>query len=73
VDESRRKRRKTRNKQTADRVTGQAQDLYFDALNKEIAENKVKPPVTSRDKLFFHVGVMAARSDLKVGHRLRKI
>jgi len=52
------------------RVTGQAQDLYFDSLNKEIAENKVKPPVTSRDKLFFHVGVMAARSDLKVAHRL---
>ena len=52
------------------RVTGQAQDLYFDALNKEIAENKVKPPVTSRDKLFFHVGVMAARSDLKIGQRL---
>ncbi|MBA3335054.1 MAG: hypothetical protein H0T08_05520 [Acidobacteria bacterium] len=52
------------------RVTGQAQDLYFDSLNKEIAENKVKPPVTSRDKLFFHVGVMAARSDLKVGQRL---
>ncbi|HEX8288906.1 MAG TPA: glycoside hydrolase family 38 C-terminal domain-containing protein [Pyrinomonadaceae bacterium] len=52
------------------RVTGQAQDLYFDALNKEIAENKIKMPVTSRDKLFFHVGVMAARSDLKVAHRL---
>jgi len=52
------------------RVTGQAQDLYFDALNKEISENKLKPPVTSRDKLFFHVGVMAARSDLKIGQRL---
>ncbi|MDQ3179753.1 MAG: hypothetical protein M3Q33_04460 [Acidobacteriota bacterium] len=52
------------------RVTGQAQDLYFDALNKEIAEGKTKPPVTSRDKLFFHVGVMAARSDLKIGQRL---
>jgi alpha-mannosidase len=51
------------------RVTGQAQDLYFDALNKEITEGKVKPPVTSRDKLFFHVGVAAARSDLKVAHR----
>ncbi len=52
------------------KVTGQAQDLYFDALNQEIAANKVKPPITSRDKLFFHVGVMAARSDLKVGQRL---
>lgn len=52
------------------RVSGQAQDFYFDALNKEIAEGKTKPPVTSRDKLFFHVGVMAARSDLKVAHRL---
>ncbi|HZH33606.1 MAG TPA: glycoside hydrolase family 38 C-terminal domain-containing protein, partial [Pyrinomonadaceae bacterium] len=52
------------------RVTGQAQDLYFDALSKEIAEGKVKPPITSRDKLFFHVGVNAARSDLKVAHRL---
>ncbi len=52
------------------KVTGQAQDLYFDALNKEISENKLKPPVTSRDKLFFHVGVMAARSDLKIGQRL---
>jgi alpha-mannosidase len=51
------------------KVTGQAQDLYFDALNREISENKVKIPVTSRDKLFFHVGVMAARSDLKVAHR----
>jgi alpha-mannosidase len=50
-------------------VTGQAQDLYFDALKKEIADGKVKPPVTSRDKLFFHVGVMMARSDLKVAHR----
>jgi alpha-mannosidase len=52
------------------RVSGQAQDSYFDALNREISENKVKIPVTSRDKLFFHVGVMAARSDLKVAHRL---
>ncbi len=52
------------------KVTGQAQDLYFDALNREIAEGKTKPPVTSRDKLFFHVGVMAARSDLKIAHRL---
>ena len=52
------------------KVTGQAQDLYFDALNREIAEGKTKPPVTSRDKLFFHVGVMAARSDLKIGQRL---
>lgn len=52
------------------KVTGQAQDLYFDALNKEIAEGKTKPPVTSRDKLFFHVGVMAARSDLKISQRL---
>ncbi len=52
------------------RVTGQAQDLYFDALNKEIAAGTLKPPVTSRDKLFFHVGVMAARSDLKIAHRL---
>ena len=52
------------------KVSGQAQDLYFDSLNKEIAEEKVKPPVTSRDKLFFHVGVMAARSDLKIAQRL---
>jgi alpha-mannosidase len=52
------------------RVTGQAQDLYFDRLNEEIKSGKVKPPVTSRDKLFFHVGVMAARSDLKIGQRL---
>ncbi|MDQ3062810.1 MAG: hypothetical protein M3R14_08120, partial [Acidobacteriota bacterium] len=52
------------------RVTGQAQDLYFEALKKEIADGKTKPPITSRDKLFFHVGVMAARSDLKVAHRL---
>ncbi len=51
------------------RVTGQAQDLYFRALNKEIADGKVKPPFTSRDKLFFHVGVMMARSDLKIGQR----
>lgn len=51
------------------RVTGQAQDLYFRALNKEIAEGKVTPPFTSRDKLFFHVGVMMARSDLKIGQR----
>ncbi|HXG85583.1 MAG TPA: glycoside hydrolase family 38 C-terminal domain-containing protein, partial [Pyrinomonadaceae bacterium] len=43
---------------------------YFDSLNKEIAAGKVKPPVTSRDKLFFHVGVMAARSDLKIAQRL---
>ncbi|CAA9431948.1 MAG: GH38 [uncultured Pyrinomonadaceae bacterium] len=52
------------------KVTGQAQDFYFDALKKEIADGKLKPPVTSRDKLFFHVGVMAARSDLKIGQRL---
>lgn len=52
------------------RVTGQAQDLYFDSLNEEIKNGKLRPPVTSRDKLFFHVGVMAARSDLKVAHRL---
>jgi alpha-mannosidase len=52
------------------RVTGAAQDLYFDALAREIAEKKVRAPVTSRDKLFFHVGVMAARSDLKIAHRL---
>ena len=51
-------------------VSGQAQDSYFDSLNKEIAAGKVKPPVTSRDKLFFHVGVMAARSDLKIAQRL---
>ena len=51
------------------RVTGQAQDLFFDALNEEIKLGKVKPPVTSRDKVFFHVGVMMARSDLKVAHR----
>ncbi len=52
------------------KVTGQAQDLYFDALDQEIKSGKVKPPITSRDKLFFHVGVMAARSDLKIGQRL---
>jgi alpha-mannosidase len=52
------------------RVTGQAQDLYFDRLNEEIKNKTIRPPVTSRDKLFFHVGVMAARSDLKVAHRL---
>jgi alpha-mannosidase len=52
------------------RVTGQAQDLYFEQLNEEIKTGKVKPPLTSRDKLFFHVGVMAARSDLKIGQRL---
>ena len=51
------------------RVTGQSQDLYFRALNKEIADGKLKPPFTSRDKLFFHVGVMMARSDLKIGQR----
>lgn len=51
------------------RVTGQAQDLYFRELNKEITAGKVKPPFTSRDKLFFHVGVMMARSDLKIGQR----
>ncbi|MCY7347225.1 MAG: hypothetical protein LH614_13510 [Pyrinomonadaceae bacterium] len=51
------------------RVSGRAQDLFFDAVNGEIKLGKVKPPVTSRDKLFFHVGVMMARSDLKVAHR----
>lgn len=51
------------------RVTGQAQDLFFDAVNEEIKLGKFAPPVTSRDKLFFHVGVMMARSDLKVAHR----
>ena len=52
------------------RVSGQAQDFYFRELNKEIADGKVKPPVTSRDKLFFHVGVNMARSDLKIGQRV---
>jgi alpha-mannosidase len=52
------------------KVTGQAQDLYFQAVNKEIADGKVKPPISSRDKLFFHVGVNMARSDLKIGQRL---
>ena len=52
------------------RVTGQAQDLYFRELAKEIASGKVKAPITSRDKLFFHVGVSMARSDLKIGQRL---
>jgi alpha-mannosidase len=52
------------------KTTGQAQDLYFQALIKEIAVGKVKPPITSRDKLFFHVGVNMARSDLKIGQRL---
>jgi alpha-mannosidase len=52
------------------KTTGQAQDLYFQALNKEIADGKVKPPISSRDKLFFHVGVNMARSDLKIGQRL---
>ncbi|MBA3691851.1 MAG: hypothetical protein H0W77_00100 [Acidobacteria bacterium] len=61
---------KLESKRPTIRVTGQAQDLYFDALDKEIAAGETKPPVTSRDKLFFHVGVMAARSDLKVAHRL---
>ena len=51
------------------RVSGQAQDLFFDAVSEEIKLGKVKPPVTSRDKVFFHVGVMMARSDLKVAHR----
>ncbi len=51
-------------------VTGQAQDRYFDELRKEITAGRVRMPVTSRDKLFFHVGVMMARSDLKVAHRL---
>jgi alpha-mannosidase len=51
------------------RVTGQAQDLFFDAVNEEIRSGSFQPPVTSRDKLFFHVGVMMARSDLKVAHR----
>jgi alpha-mannosidase len=52
------------------KTTGQAQDIYFQALNKEIADGKVKPPISSRDKLFFHVGVNMARSDLKIGQRL---
>lgn len=52
------------------RTTGQAQDLYFQAVNKEIADGKLKPPISSRDKLFFHVGVNMARSDLKIGQRL---
>lgn len=52
------------------RVSGQAQDFYFRELNKEIADGKVKPPITSRDKLFFHVGVSMARSDLKIGQRI---
>jgi alpha-mannosidase len=52
------------------KTTGQAQDLYFQAVNKEIADGKVKPPISSRDKLFFHVGVNMARSDLKIGQRL---
>jgi len=52
------------------RVTGQAQDIYFRELAKEIASGKVKAPITSRDKLFFHVGVSMARSDLKIGQRL---
>jgi alpha-mannosidase len=52
------------------KTSGQAQDLYFQALNKEIADGKVKPPISSRDKLFFHVGVNMARSDLKIGQRL---
>ena len=51
------------------RVSGQAQDLYFESMNEEIKQGKIKPPVTSRDKLFFHVGVMMARSDLKVAQR----
>lgn len=52
------------------RVSGQAQDFYFRELSKEIAEGKVKPPLSSRDKLFFHVGVNMARSDLKIGQRV---
>lgn len=51
-------------------VTGQAQERYFDALRREIEGGKVVAPITSRDKLFFHVGVGAARSDLKIAHRL---
>lgn len=52
------------------RVSGQAQDLYFRELNREIAAGKTKPPISSRDKLFFHVGVNMARSDLKIGQRV---
>lgn len=51
-------------------VTGQAQERYFDSLRAEINRGSVVAPVTSRDKLFFHVGVGAARSDLKIAHRL---
>ncbi|MER3426796.1 MAG: hypothetical protein C4334_01660 [Pyrinomonas sp.] len=50
-------------------VTGQAQTRFFNALRAEVAAGKVRVPVTSRDKLFFHVGVAAARSDLKIAHR----
>jgi hypothetical protein len=50
-------------------VTGQAQTRYFDHLRREIAEGKVQPTVSSRDKLFFHMGVGMARSDLKVAQR----
>lgn len=52
------------------KTTGQAQDLYFDALKKEIEDGKLRPPISSRDKVFFHVGVSMARSDLKIGQRL---
>ncbi len=52
------------------KVTGQAQTLYFAELQKEIAAGKVKPPVSSRDKVFFHMGVGMARSDLKVAQRV---
>jgi alpha-mannosidase len=52
------------------KTTGQAQDLYFDALKTEIADGKLRPSVSSRDKVFFHVGVSMARSDLKIGQRL---
>ncbi|CAN5536055.1 hypothetical protein BH10ACI2_BH10ACI2_10340 [soil metagenome] len=61
---------KLRQNRPSIKTTGQAQDLYFRALNKEIADGNVKPPITSRDKLFFHVGVGMARSDLKIGQRL---
>jgi alpha-mannosidase len=52
------------------KVTGQAQTLYFDELRKEISAGAVKPPFSSRDKVFFHMGVGMARSDLKIGQRL---
>lgn len=51
-------------------TSGKASEFYFDNLKKEIETGQVNVPVTSRDKVFFHVGVSAARSDLKVAHRL---